>query len=184
MCGRRAPGGVLNEITSRRRSAPHFRLHSRSQVPRRPCTPTKVASASLPGLYGSLAAAPQVPGWAIRFVDVYNPVSASGSAAAAREVTINRLNTTANVNVNLNLGLKAEPNLVLANPTYVFATPVLGGQIRGQRRGHLWSQHCRPQRHTDRFGGRPRRNTAGQRSVRATASAISTRRRHCAGTAA
>jgi hypothetical protein len=83
----------------------------------------------LPGLYGSLAAAPQVPGWAIALVDLYNPVSASGNTALARNVTINRLNTTANVNVNVNLALKAEPNLVLANPTYVFATPVLGGQF-------------------------------------------------------
>jgi hypothetical protein len=80
-----------------------------------------------PGLYGSLAAAPQVPGWAIGFVDIYNPVSASGSVAAAREITINGVKGP--VNVNLNLNLKAEPNLILASPTYVFATPVLGGQL-------------------------------------------------------
>ncbi len=81
----------------------------------------------LPGLYGSLAAAPQVPGWALGFVDIYTPVSASANAAAAREVTINKFSGT--VNVNLNLNLSASPNLVLANPTYVFATPVFGGQF-------------------------------------------------------
>jgi hypothetical protein len=81
----------------------------------------------IPGLYGSLAAAPQVPGWAVGLVNLYNPVSASGTVAAAREVTINRFNTT--VNVNLNASLKANPNLVLVNPTYVFATPVFGGQF-------------------------------------------------------
>lgn len=81
----------------------------------------------IPGLYGSLAAAPQVPGWAWAVVDLYNPVTASGNAAAAREVTINRFSGA--VNVNLNLNLKANPNLVLVNPTYVFATPVFGGQF-------------------------------------------------------
>jgi hypothetical protein len=81
----------------------------------------------IPGLYGSLAAAPQVPGWAIGFVDLYNPVSASGNVAAARQVTINKLPVT--VNVNLNAALKANPNLILANPTYVFASPIFGGQF-------------------------------------------------------
>jgi hypothetical protein len=81
----------------------------------------------LPGLYGSLAAAPQVPGWALAVVDLYNPVTASGNVATAREITINKFSTT--VNVNLNLALKANPNLVLVDPTYVFATPVLGGQF-------------------------------------------------------
>jgi hypothetical protein len=81
----------------------------------------------IPGLYGSLAAAPQVPGWAVAVVNLYNPVSATGNVAAAREVTINRFNAT--VNVNLNATLKANPDIVLVNPTYVFATPVLGGQF-------------------------------------------------------
>jgi hypothetical protein len=31
-----------------------------------------------PGLYGSLSAAPQVPGWALGIVNLYNPVSAGG----------------------------------------------------------------------------------------------------------
>src|SRR5690242_5439290 len=57
-----------------------------------------------PGLFGSLAAVPQVPGWALGIVDLYNPVSASGNVAAARQITINKL--PANVNVNLNLNLK------------------------------------------------------------------------------
>jgi len=80
-----------------------------------------------PGIFGSLAAVPQVPGWALGIVNLYNPVSASGSVAAARQVTINNL--PVNVNVSLNATLKAAPNLVLVDPTYVFATPVLGGQL-------------------------------------------------------
>jgi hypothetical protein len=81
----------------------------------------------IPGLYGSLAASPQVPGWAVGIVNLYNPVGISGNVAAAREVTINRFSGT--VNVNLNVNLNANPNLVLVNPTYVFATPVFGGQF-------------------------------------------------------
>src|SRR5262249_34012879 len=80
-----------------------------------------------PGLFGSLAAVPQVPGWALGIVNLYNPVSASGNVAAARLVTIGKL--PLNVNVSLNATLKAEPNLVLVDPTYVFATPVWGGQL-------------------------------------------------------
>ena len=80
-----------------------------------------------PGLFGSLAAVPQVPGWALGIVNLYNPVSASGNVAAARQVTINKL--PININVNLNATIKANPNLVLVDPTYVFATPVWGGQL-------------------------------------------------------
>jgi hypothetical protein len=81
----------------------------------------------LPGLYGSLAAAPQVPGWAVGIVNLYTPVSASGNVAASREVTIGKI--PANISVSLNATLHANPDLVLVNPTYVFATPVLGGQF-------------------------------------------------------
>ncbi|HEX4409663.1 MAG TPA: transporter [Xanthobacteraceae bacterium] len=81
----------------------------------------------IPGLFGSLAAAPQVPGWALGIINLYEPVSASGNVAASRQVTINKFNTA--VNVNLNATLKANPNLVLVDPTYVFATPVFGGQF-------------------------------------------------------
>jgi hypothetical protein len=80
-----------------------------------------------PGLYGSLAAVPQVPGWAVGIIDIYNPVSAGGNVAAAREITINGVKGP--VNVNLNLNLKANPNLILVAPTYTFATPVFGGQF-------------------------------------------------------
>jgi hypothetical protein len=80
-----------------------------------------------PGLYGSLAATPQVPGWAIGFIDIYNPVSASGNVAAAREITINGVKGP--IKINLNLNLKANPNLILVAPTYTFATPVFGGQF-------------------------------------------------------
>ena len=81
----------------------------------------------IPGLFGSLAAAPQVPGWAIAAINYYDAVHGAGNVAAARQVTINRFNAT--VNVNLNATLRAHPDIVMVNPSYVFATPVFGGQF-------------------------------------------------------
>jgi len=81
----------------------------------------------LPGLYGSLAAAPQQPGWAFAAINYYDSISASGSIAAAREVTVGRFNPTVNVNLNVNANANLDLGLLL--PSYVFATPVLGGQL-------------------------------------------------------
>jgi len=52
----------------------------------------------IPGLFGSLAAAPQVPGWAIAAFNYYDAVRAGGTVAAARQVTIGRFNPTVNEN--------------------------------------------------------------------------------------
>jgi hypothetical protein len=81
----------------------------------------------LPGLYGSLAAAPQQPGLALAAIYYHTSVSASGDVAASHEVTIGRVSPM--VNVNLNANLHADVDLALVDPTYVFATPVLGGQL-------------------------------------------------------
>jgi hypothetical protein len=81
----------------------------------------------LPGLFGSLAAAPQQPGWSFAAVNFYTNVSASGAIAASREVPVGRFNPT--VNVNLNVNANANADLVLLVPGYVFATPVFGGQL-------------------------------------------------------
>ncbi|MCP1756503.1 hypothetical protein ABIF29_002281 [Bradyrhizobium elkanii] len=45
----------------------------------------------------------------------------------AREIQVGRIPAAANV--NLNLHLNAQADLILLNPTYTFATPVLGGQL-------------------------------------------------------
>jgi hypothetical protein len=81
----------------------------------------------LPGRFSSLAATPQVPGWSWAAVYYHTTVAASGAAAAAREIQIGRFSPT--VNVNLNVNLHAPPDLLLLNPTYTFAAPVLGGQL-------------------------------------------------------
>lgn len=81
----------------------------------------------LPGRFSSLAAVPAAPGWSMAEVYYHTSVSAFGNVAAAREIRIGRI--PANVNVDLNLHLNAQADLVLLNPAYTFATPVLGGQL-------------------------------------------------------
>jgi len=82
----------------------------------------------LPGLYGSLAAAPQAaPGWSLYTFNYYTNVTAGGAVSAAREVQIGRFNPT--VTANLAASLKAQAELEWIQPNYTFATPVLGGQL-------------------------------------------------------
>jgi hypothetical protein len=81
----------------------------------------------LPGRFGSLAATPQAPGWSWAEVYYHTSVGASGGVAAAKQIQIGRI--PANVNVSLNASLNARADLVLLNPAYTFATPVLGGQL-------------------------------------------------------
>jgi hypothetical protein len=81
----------------------------------------------LPGRFSSLAATPQVPGWSWAEVYYHTTVAASGAVAAAREIQIGRFSPT--VNVSFNANLNAQADLLLLNPTYTFATPVLGGQL-------------------------------------------------------
>src|SRR5450631_3608407 len=84
----------------------------------------------LPGTYGSLAAVPGTPGWAVASVYYHISVSAGADVAAAREIQIGRFNPA--LNVNLNANLHASADLAIIVPSYVFATPVLGGQLAVQ----------------------------------------------------
>ena len=81
----------------------------------------------LPGLFGSLAAAPAQPGWSLTTIYYHTSVSAGGDVSLAREFETRRVpvNVTASLNANLN----ATADLGLFLPSYVFATPVLGGQL-------------------------------------------------------
>jgi hypothetical protein len=81
----------------------------------------------LPGQVSSLPAVPAVPGWSMAAVYYHTSVAASGAVAAAREIQIGRFAPT--VNVSFNANLNAQADLLLLNPTYTFATPVLGGQL-------------------------------------------------------
>jgi hypothetical protein len=84
----------------------------------------------LPGTFGSLAAVPGTPGWAVASVYYHTSVSAGSDVAAAREIQTGRFNPT--LNVNLNANLHATADLAIIVPSYTFATPVLGGQLMVQ----------------------------------------------------
>jgi hypothetical protein len=83
-------------------------------------------SAYLPGTFGSMAAVPTMPGWALATVYYHTSLSAGGNVAASREVQIGRFTPTATANLSVNLN--ATGDLAFFAPTYTFATPVLGGQ--------------------------------------------------------
>jgi hypothetical protein len=80
----------------------------------------------VPGFFGSLAAVPQQPGWSLASIYYHTSVSAGGDVALAREFQIGRV--PSNLTANLNASLNATGDLGFAIPTYVFATPILGGQ--------------------------------------------------------
>jgi hypothetical protein len=81
----------------------------------------------LPGTFGSLAAAPLEPGWSLGLLYLHSAVSGGGNVAASR--AINLPNRTVNLSVNLDAKLKGVADIGAISPTYVFATPVLGGQF-------------------------------------------------------
>jgi hypothetical protein len=91
------------------------------------------ASFWIPGFFGSLAAAPQQPGWSAVMIYYHTDVSASGSAALSREISIGQFNPTLNVNVNANI--HGVGDLGFAGGSYVFATPFLGGQASASMLG-------------------------------------------------
>jgi hypothetical protein len=80
----------------------------------------------IPGFFGSLAATPQQPGWSGTVIYYHDSVSAGGNVALAREIQIGQI--PPNLNATLNANVNANVNLGLMAATYVFATPLLGGQ--------------------------------------------------------
>jgi hypothetical protein len=82
----------------------------------------------VPGFFGSLAAAPQQPGWSLATIYYHTSVSAGGDVAVAREFQIGQLPANATLTARLNASVNATGDLGFVIPTYVFATPVLGGQ--------------------------------------------------------
>jgi hypothetical protein len=83
----------------------------------------------LTGQFGSLAAAPQQPGWSFADTYYHASVSAGGDVAAARQVELGLLARTAMVNLKVNANVNARIDLDFVTLGYVFATPVLGGQF-------------------------------------------------------
>jgi hypothetical protein len=80
----------------------------------------------VPGTFGSLAATPQQPGWSLASIYYYTSVSAGSDVSLAREFRIGQI--PSNLSANLNANLNATGGLAWVIPSYVFATPILGGQ--------------------------------------------------------
>jgi len=81
----------------------------------------------LPGLFGSLAAAPQQPGWSFADIYYHTSVGAGGDVTAARQLELGAFTRTATVSLNANLNSRVDVDIVSAS--YVFAPKVLGGQL-------------------------------------------------------
>jgi hypothetical protein len=80
----------------------------------------------LPGLYGSLAAAPVQPGWSLTAMEYYDSVRAGGDVALAREIEIGRFTPRLNVDINASLHSRIDIGLLL--PSYTFEQRFLGAQ--------------------------------------------------------
>ena len=78
----------------------------------------------LPGEFGSFAAAPGQPGLSVSSFYLHPEVSASA-------------NKTFQIGTQFVAGVQGRGDLVAFGPTYIFATPVLGGQPSRCRRSKL-----------------------------------------------
>ena len=80
----------------------------------------------LPGQFGSMAATPQTPGLTLATIYYHTSLQAGGSVTASREITIGRFTPT--LTATLEGSLDADADLAMLVPSYVFSTPILGGQ--------------------------------------------------------
>jgi hypothetical protein len=82
----------------------------------------------IPGFFGSLAASPQQPGWSLTNIAYQTSVSADAGVGIARERTLGNIPVNLNLSASLTASLSARADLDLLMASYVFKTPVLGGQ--------------------------------------------------------
>jgi hypothetical protein len=78
------------------------------------------------GTYDSLAAVPDQPGWSLSAIYNHASTSAGAAVAAAREISIGRLDP--NLRLNLNANTNATADSIIVSPGYTFAMPVLGAR--------------------------------------------------------
>jgi len=81
----------------------------------------------IPGFFGSLAAVPSQPGFALQTFAYNTNVNAGADVARAREFQIGRLDPT--LTLTAAARLHDDTGLEFFIPTYTFKTPVLGGFI-------------------------------------------------------
>jgi hypothetical protein len=81
----------------------------------------------VPGTYGALAAAPLPQGFSLAEVYYHSPVKAGADVATAIQVP--RPGGMATLPATQDFHLGVQTDLLLSIPSYVFATPVFGGQL-------------------------------------------------------
>jgi hypothetical protein len=81
----------------------------------------------VPGTYGALAAAPLPQGFSLAEVYYHSPVKAGADVATATQIP--RAGVLTKLPATLDFHLGVQTDLMLSIPTYVFATPVFGGQL-------------------------------------------------------
>ena len=136
----------------------------------------------IPGLFGSLAAVPQQAGWSEASIYYHTSVSADGSISLAREFQIGNIPVNASAHASANVNGTGDAGLFI--PSYVFATPVFGGQAAASLLAIYGNASAA-------LAGTVAARSAACRSVRGStasaarrpASAISIRCSRCAGTA-
>jgi hypothetical protein len=79
-----------------------------------------------PGSYESLAAVPDEPGWSFAATYTHVPTISGSAVAAAREISIGRLDPT--LRASLSATVHATSDTITVSPSYAFATPVLGAR--------------------------------------------------------
>jgi hypothetical protein len=80
----------------------------------------------LPGIFGSLSAAPLQPGFSLMSMYYHTSVEAGAEVARAKEIKIGRIPAT--ITGSVSAKLDASGDLAIEIPSYTFGTPVLGGQ--------------------------------------------------------
>lgn len=81
----------------------------------------------LPGAFGSLAATPTTPGWALGTIYLHSSVTGGGNVAASRAIRLG--DRTTNLAISLDARLKGAVDLGVFAPSYTFASPIFGGQL-------------------------------------------------------
>jgi hypothetical protein len=76
----------------------------------------------IPGFFGSLAAAPQQPGWSFTNIYYHTSVSAAGDVAIARERTLGNIPLNVNLSAALTANVSARADLDLVALSYVAPT--------------------------------------------------------------
>ncbi len=81
----------------------------------------------VPGTFGSFSAVPQSPGWSLTITDYYVSTSAGADVATARAITAGRIAPTVRLDETSSYMSRHDTSNI--NPSYAFATSVLGGQF-------------------------------------------------------